>query len=178
MQKEVEQFLRKYGTVTPQTYHKSEWNRIGICFELKSCGVELVKNLFLTVTVREYLLLEVLHEAPGVDDALLTERLPLNASLTVLCLRLKAMAERAFRQYIKDLALESYCFWEDNIRANLEMLLPKEQDGLTSEVEQFHNDLRVLRYLIAAKTDIQNLIDLHNKIAAFDDRLTQMRLSR
>ena len=176
MQKEVEQFLRKYGTVTSQAYHKSEGNRSGTCFELNGCGISLPKKLFLTVTVRNHLLLEVLHDAPGVDDALETEILPLGASFQALQLRLRAVAEKASLQYIKD--LESNCFWEDEIRANIEMLSPEIQDSLNPELERFYQQLKELKSLIKKKAVIAELIEIHNDLDAFHDRLTQMRLSR
>jgi hypothetical protein len=177
MQKEVEQYLRQSSYVIPQNHH-SRINRIGACWFIKSRDWTIVKNLFQTITVREYLLLEVIHDAPEEDSHLLKEILPLNASLKALQLRLSDMAEKASRQYIKYLALESGCFWEDNIRENLEMLLPGERESVTLEVEQFHEDLQQLRSLLVTKVPIKDLITLHNRIHSFDDRLTQMRLAR
>ena len=176
MQKDMDLFLRKFGIIQSQIYHKSEENRSGRCFELKPCGISLPTTLFLTVTVRSHLLLEVLHKAPGVDDALEVEILPLNASLPSLQLRLQAIAAKASRQYVKDLASDS--FWEDEIEAGIEMLVPEIQDSLVSEIEAFHQDLKELRSLIAKNADVAELIEIHNKLDSFDDRLTQMRLSR
>lgn len=82
----------------------------------------------------------MLHAAPGVDDALEVETLPLNASLQALQLRLQAIVAKASRQYIKDLASDH--FWEDEVKAGLEMLTPEIQDSLASEVEIFHQDLK------------------------------------
>lgn len=177
MQKEVEQYFRQSGYVIPQNHH-SQINRIGICWFVASSDREIVKNLFQTVTVREHLLLEVIHDAPEIDSRLLKEILPLNASLKALQLRLSDMAEKASRQYIKDLALESGCFWEDNIRESLEMLLPGERESVTLELEQFHKNLQQLRSLITTKAGIKEMIDLHNRINSFDDHLTKIRLSR
>jgi hypothetical protein len=180
MRKEVQDFLYKFGTVVPQHYHKSEGDRSGTCFELRNHGISLPKTLFQTVTVRNHLLLEVLHDAPGIDDALKTEILPLKASAQALQLRLKAIGEKASRQYIKALGLGSGCFWEDNIRESIEMLPPEVQSILTAEVELFHRNLNELRFLIKkkAKTDIAELIEIHNMLDSFDDRITQLRLSR
>jgi hypothetical protein len=93
-------------------------------------------------------ILEVLHDAPGIDDALGMETLPINASLRALKLRLKALAENVSRQYIKDLALEPGGFWQDSIKEDLEMLSPEIQKTLVLEVKQFHQDLQKLRCLI------------------------------
>lgn len=177
MQKEIKEFLDKFGTVISQDYHKSEGNRSGTCFELRDCGINLPKKLFQTVTVRNHLLLEVLHDAPGVDDALEAEILPLETSLQALQLRLKAIAEKTSRQYIRDLALGSACFWENNIREDIEMLPPQVQGSLASEVKIFHRNLKELRCLIQKKADISKLIEIHNALDSFGDRLTQMKLS-
>lgn len=177
MQKEVEQYLQQSGYVIPQN-HCTRINKMGTCWFITSRDWVIVKNLFVTVTVREYLLLEVIHDAPEKDSHLLKEILPLNASLKALQLRLSDMTEKASRQYIKDLALESDRFWEENIRENLEMLLPEERESVTIEVEQFNKDLQKLRSLIPVQTDIKTLIELHNKLDTFDWRLTEMRLAR
>jgi hypothetical protein len=174
MQKKVNHFLYKFGTVIPQHYHKSEGNRSGTCFELRDYGISLPKNLFLTVTVRNYLILEVLHDAPGVDDALETEILPLKVSLQALQLRLKTIAEKTSRQYIKDLALGSGCFWEDNIRESIEMLPSEVQNSLILEVELFNRNLNELQFLIKKKADIIELIEIHNMLDSFHDHLMQL----
>lgn len=175
MQKEVEQFLGEYGETTTQIHHKSKWNRSGTCFTLRPCGIPLAKELFQTVTVRDRLLLEVLHDAPGVDDALQVEVLPLNTSLRGLRLRLTAMAETSSRQYIKALVTDS--FWKENIEAELVILPTEVRNSLALEVEHIHLNLAELRVLIARKADISEIICLHNKIEAFADRLVQIKMS-